>query len=103
MVKCSLLALALFGAGFGCASPRSSAAPPGATSSQPASAASPASDAPDCPHGEATVTAIGTPCAHEGQVCGARAAAKATGFSNLLHCRGGRWENVEVPPPPPPQ
>src|SRR5690349_8536374 len=46
--------------------------------------------------------ALGAPCATPGQSCGAEACGKATGFCNIIVCRGGVWANVEVPPPPPP-
>ncbi|MCU0655669.1 MAG: hypothetical protein MUF64_10385 [Polyangiaceae bacterium] len=44
----------------------------------------------------------GTPCSKEGDSCGADAANKATTFSWVVRCQGGKWTRIEVPPPPPP-
>jgi hypothetical protein len=70
----------------------------------PAAAAAPAptgsATAPACPDDVATL--VGTPCPAENATCGADAARKATGFSNVVVCRNGTWAQVEVPPPPPP-
>jgi hypothetical protein len=43
----------------------------------------------------------GTACTEEGQFCGAKAAAAATGFSHVMACKGGTWQAIEVPPPAP--
>jgi hypothetical protein len=72
--------------------------------SQPPAATTPVTSAPPepgCPARGEIQTAIGTPCPTEGQSCGSKEAAAATGFSNVLLCKGGHWQNLEVPPPPP--
>ena len=104
MVWRSLVVLAMFGhgCGGGAASHGPLTAPQVAPSSPAGPDAAAAVDGPDCPQGGAEVRAIGTPCAHEGESCGVKAAAKATRFSNVLTCTGGHWQLVEVPPPPPP-
>jgi hypothetical protein len=48
------------------------------------------------------VAALRKPCAHEGQTCGSARCGTAGGWCNFMECRGGRWENVEVPPGPAP-
>jgi hypothetical protein len=47
-----------------------------------------------CPSDIATL--VGKPCS-PAQTCGS---ASGTGFSNVVVCRGGTWQQVEVPPPP---
>jgi hypothetical protein len=49
-----------------------------------------------------TCPKVGSPCAKAGDTCGARDAAKASSFSNFMRCEHGKWQSVEVPPPPPP-
>lgn len=48
-----------------------------------------------CPSDLATL--VGQPCSDDGRSCGS---AGSTGFSNIVVCKTGRWQQVEVPPPP---
>ncbi|MEO8549851.1 MAG: hypothetical protein ABI678_07750 [Kofleriaceae bacterium] len=72
--------------------------PAPSTTSTPATPATPEHG---CPARAEVVSAIGTPCPTEGQFCGNKEAAAATGFSNVLSCTDGHWKNHEVPPPAP--
>jgi hypothetical protein len=62
---------------------------------------------PKRPAVAATEATVKPPCAAEnspwssaGEFCGAEAAGKATGWSNVMRCERGTWHRVEVPPPP---
>ena len=70
----------------------------GAHGTAPSAVSEPAADAANCPTGQAALTP--GPCTTEGQLCGVRAASKATGFSHVSRCTNGKWETHEVPPPP---
>jgi hypothetical protein len=66
--------------------------------------APPASTAPAStpPAGtDTTCPAEGTACQTENDSCGGPACKDAKGFCNVVVCRGGTWQRMEVPPPPP--
>jgi hypothetical protein len=48
-----------------------------------------------CPKNE--VEAVGKSCAPEGKTCGTN----PSGFTHFIMCSGGKWSEMEAPPPPP--
>lgn len=61
----------------------------------------PQSSADTAASGPAPCPESGTPCAKDGESCGAEQANKATTFSGIVRCQAGKWTRIEVPPPPP--
>lgn len=55
-----------------------------------------------CPPLEQYSESIGKACPAPDVSCGYARCAKAKGFCNIIVCKGGTWQNIEVPPPPPP-
>jgi hypothetical protein len=80
---------------LGCsASSGESAVAPQATAEMSASAT------PACP--AEIGAAVGTACSIDNQSCGGEACAKSTSFCNVIVCSGGKWIQLEAPPPPGP-